>query len=91
MNTRRESGSVEYDDPVPLIELLAGFLLAAPDRGRPGADGLTVEDAVLADYPAALACGHVPGPDELIRRYPELADAVAAFFIRCGCPPTEGR
>ena len=91
MNTQRESRSVGSESPAPLMELLAGFLLALPESGRPGADGLTIEDVVAADYPAAYAAGHVPGPEELARRRPDLADAVAAFFLRCRVPPTGGR
>jgi len=57
-------------------------------RWHPDADGLTIEDVVVAEYPAASATGSVPGPDELASRHPELADAVAVFFRRSGSSPS---
>ena len=63
-----------------MVELLAGYLLAAPAFVCPGADGATVEDVVAAEYPVASAAGRVPRPGELAARHPDLADALAAFF-----------
>jgi len=61
-----------------LQEILLGYLLA----GRaccPGADGVTVEDA-LGSYRQAVSAGAVPGLEELIRLHPELAGELRAFF-----------
>jgi hypothetical protein len=46
---------------------------------------LTVQD-VLRAYPMAAAAGRVPDRQELLRRHPELADALAAFFAEQGVP-----
>jgi hypothetical protein len=67
----------------PLVELLAGYLLASRWLRYPGADGMTSIDVVVTEYPVALAEGYVPGPNELARRHPELADAIAAQFGKC--------
>ncbi len=53
------------------INLLLGYLEAARCCW-PGADGLTVEDA-LRGFPQAAAAGWVPDPEELLRIHPELA------------------
>jgi hypothetical protein len=87
METDDEYGSVGHDATGPLIELLGEYLLASPAGGCPGADGQTVEEVVAADYPAAVAAGHVPGPVELVRRHPDLAAAIGGFFARRGLPP----
>ena len=63
-----------------MVELLAGYLLAAPVFLCPGADGATVEDVLEAEYPVASAAGRVPRPGELATRHPDLADALASFF-----------
>jgi hypothetical protein len=83
---REEGGSgwPGLGNPDPLVGVLVGYLLAASGTRHPDADGLTVEDVLAAEYPPASAAGRVPGPDELVRRHPELADAVVAFFRRCG-------
>jgi hypothetical protein len=62
-----------------LHEILLGYLRAAGEPLCPGADGLTLEDA-LAAYPQAAAAGLVPDRRELLRRHPDLRDAVEAFF-----------
>jgi hypothetical protein len=62
-----------------LRHLLAGYLVMADPYRWPGTDGLTEED-VLLDYFEAVRQGRVPDRDELARRHPELAQAVAEFF-----------
>ncbi len=64
-----------------VVGLLAGQLLASPRFRCPGADGATVEEVVVAEYPGASRAGWVPGPAELASRYPDLADALASFFV----------
>lgn len=60
------------------IDLLLGYLEAAR-CWWPGADGLTVEDA-LRSFPQAAAAGWVPGPDELLRTHPELAGLLSELL-----------
>jgi hypothetical protein len=64
-------------------EILLGYLRAAGEPLCPGADGLTLEDA-LAAYPRAAAAGLVPDRLELLCRHPDLRDAVDAFFADRG-------
>jgi hypothetical protein len=45
----------------------------------PGADALTMQE-ILDNYPAFAAAGRVPGKEELLRRFPELAAELEAFF-----------
>jgi hypothetical protein len=54
------------------IDLLLGYLESARCYW-PGADGLTVLDAIRG-YPQAAAAGWVPDRDELLRTHPELAE-----------------
>lgn len=54
------------------ITILLGYLESAP-CWWPGADGLTVLDAIRG-YPQAAAAGWVPQRDELLRTHPEFAD-----------------
>jgi hypothetical protein len=62
-----------------LREVLLGYLQAAGVPAWPGADGLTVRDA-LNDYQRAVAAGRVPDLRELRRRHPDLVDCLRAFF-----------
>jgi hypothetical protein len=73
----RVSGGSPHDR---LIALLAGYLTGCPRARWPGADGLTVADVVRARYPAAAVAGLVPDLDELARRHPDLAEAIARLF-----------
>jgi hypothetical protein len=45
----------------------------------PGADGLTTAEAI-GEYLAAAEAHQVPGREELLRAFPELAEEVARFF-----------
>jgi len=54
------------------MDILLGYLETAR-CWWPGADGLTVLDAIR-DYPQAAAAGWVPDRDELLRIHPELAE-----------------
>ena len=71
-----------------VAELLAGYLVASGRVAWPGTDGLVVGELVLAEYPAAVAAGRVPGAAELRLRHPDVADEVAAFLGRCETSPT---
>jgi hypothetical protein len=62
-----------------LREVLLGYLQTAGCPRWPGADGLMLEDA-LRSYPANAAAGLVPDRQELLRRHPELSEALLAFF-----------
>jgi hypothetical protein len=60
-------------------ELLLGHLRSADLPPWPGADGLTLEDALLS-YPEAAAAGRVPDLRRLLRDHPDLAEELTAFF-----------
>jgi hypothetical protein len=66
------------EDAIPacgqtLQDVLLGYLQANHSFPWPGADGLTLEDA-LNSYLEAVALGRVPDGLELLRRHPELGD-----------------
>jgi hypothetical protein len=64
-----------------LSVLLLGYLQTLAPCWWPGADSLTVEDALDA-YAQAAARGRVPGLQELMRRHPELTVELGEFFAR---------
>ena len=77
-----------YDDPGEfaqherrLREVLLGYLQAMHVPLWPGADSLTL-DEVLLSYPENVAAGRAPDRQELLRRHPELEDALLAFFAK---------
>jgi hypothetical protein len=65
-----------------LKEVLLTYLAA--NITWPGADGLTVQDA-LAAYRRGAAADCVPGLRELLERHAELADELHAFFRQAPC------
>ena len=67
------------DQREAVAELLARHLLACRRFDCPGADGMTVEMVVAAEYPVAAAAGWVPPPADLAAVHPELAAGLAAF------------
>ena len=67
-------------------ELLLGCLQAAAVPLWPGADGLTLRDALLG-YPQAAAAGCVPGLRQLLRDHAALAEELTAFFADHGRSP----
>jgi hypothetical protein len=62
-----------------LQELLLGYLQGIGAPWWPGADGLTVQE-VLRSYPEHAAAGRVPDRQELLRRQPDLREALLALF-----------
>jgi hypothetical protein len=48
-------------------------------RVWPGGDGVTLDD-ILRSYPQVAAARLVPDLHELLRRYPDLADELTAWF-----------
>jgi len=66
------------------INVLLSHLEAA-NTWWPGADGLTVEDA-LRSYPEAVAAGQVPNRAELVRAHPGLLDALLDLLPAVGSP-----
>jgi hypothetical protein len=64
-----------------LHEILLGYLEGPQVILWPGADGLTVEEALLG-YAEAAAAGQVPDQQQLLEHHPELAEEVRAFFAK---------
>lgn len=67
------------NDETRLREILLGYLLTSSIARWPGVDGLTME-AVLGRYPEAVAGGEVPDWQELLRKHPELNNALYAWL-----------
>jgi hypothetical protein len=67
-------------------EVLLGYLQAAAVLPWPGADGLTLQDA-LRSYPQAAAAGRAPDLRELLRDHPALAEELKALFAEHGHAP----
>jgi hypothetical protein len=51
----------------------------------PGADGLTVEEVLLA-YPQEAQAGRVPNLKQLVGAHPDLGEELVAFFQGNGRP-----
>jgi hypothetical protein len=66
-----------------LHEVLLGYLEGPQVILWPGADGLTLGEALLG-YAEAAAAGQVPDQQELLQRHPELAEELRAFFAEQG-------
>jgi hypothetical protein len=62
-----------------MLDLLLTYLQAAPACCWPGADGLTLEDAVCC-YRQAAAAGCVPGLERLLRDHPQWSQDLRAVF-----------
>jgi hypothetical protein len=73
--------SAQLADPAArqVTEILLGYLQCRAGRLWPGSDGVTL-DEVLRSYPQAAAARLVPDLPELLRRYPDLAAEMAAWF-----------
>jgi len=66
-----------------MLDLLLNYLQAAPAFCWPGADGLTVEDA-LCCYRQAAAAGCVPGLERLVGEHPQWDHDLRAVFHDVG-------
>ena len=64
-----------------VVGLLAGYLLGSSRFRCPGMDGSTIEDVVAVEYPVACRAGWVPGPELLVADHPDLAEALASYFL----------
>jgi hypothetical protein len=80
----------EVDCTQSLQEVLLEYLTAAHLPKWLGTDGLTLRD-IVRSYPQAMAAGQVPTRKELLRKHPDLNEALQAFFasisIRWPPPP----
>src|SRR5262245_36876577 len=77
-----------------LRELLLGFFQMARVLPIPGADGLTLDDAVDC-YELGVAAGLLPSWESLLLNYPDLADDIRSLLSTrnrlessCMTPPT---
>ena len=76
-------------DPARQVEaILLGYLHCRAAGLWPGSDSITLDD-VLRSYPRAVAAGRVPDLPQLLRRYPDLAAALTAWFA--GRAPDDAR
>ena len=71
------------------IDVLLSYLEAS-NTWWPGADGLTIEDAIRS-YPEAVAAGHVPNRGELLRAHPGLVDVLLDLLPAAADAPRGGR
>lgn len=74
--------SATSHEPAPAEQvkaILLGYLQCRAACLWPGGDGLTL-DEMLRSYPQAAGAGRVPGLPELLRRFPDLAAALTAWF-----------
>jgi hypothetical protein len=62
-----------------LKSILLGYLHSAHFPACPGADGLTLDDAI-SGYPHAAVLGLVPSFSDLHKLHPDLADALPRLF-----------
>jgi hypothetical protein len=72
-----------------LEDVLLAYLLANHAFPWPGADGLTLAEA-LDSYRQALPSRRVPNRLELLRRHPDLSDEIMAFFRGAEAVSTTG-
>jgi hypothetical protein len=63
-----------------LQEVLLAYLTAAHLPTWPGTDGLTLRDIALS-YPQTTDAGQVPSRKELLRKHPDLNEALQASFL----------
>jgi hypothetical protein len=74
--------SATIHEPAPAEQvkaILLGYLQCRAACVWPGCDSLTL-DELLRTYPQFAAAGRVPGLPELLRRFPDLAEALTAWF-----------
>jgi hypothetical protein len=62
-----------------MLDLLLNYLHAAPAFCWPGADGLTLDDALVC-YRQAAAAGQVPGLDSLVSEHPQWRNDLRNLF-----------
>lgn len=63
-----------------LREILLELLQAATLLPAPGADGLTLDDAMDC-YPLGIKAGLVPSWHALLQIHPEMADEIRMLFL----------
>jgi hypothetical protein len=74
------SNTTSRPTPARQVEaILLGYVQCRAAWLWPGSDALTLEE-VLRSYPQAAAVGRVPDLPELLRRFPDLAAELTAWF-----------